>query len=173
MPSISGSTVVRAAAIYAIGVVFGGAVGVISTSRFYDSVIDKQKIEAANLLVSETNKVIAAERRQKELSNALETQNNEAKKKIQTEQAINRRLVSELGGLLDKGRRSGGNCTMPGTRSAAASATDEADGAYLSGEATEFLLGLTYEADEVATYAKTCHDWITSRQKISPRKDKE
>lgn len=168
-----GQTVLRATVFYLLGVAFGGAVGVIATARHFEAAIDTQKIEAANLLATETNKVLQAERKQKELSNALETQHNAAKEQIQTEQAANRRLASELGGLRDKGRRKSSNCAMPGTGSTAGGAVEGTDEAYLSGEATEFLLGLTYDADEVATYAKTCHDWIISRQKLSPRRDKE
>lgn len=170
-----GQTVLRATILYLLGVAFGGAVGVIATARHFESAIDAQKIEAAGVLIAETNKVLQAERKQKELSNELETQHNAAKAQIQTEQATNRRLASELGGLRDKGRRKSSSCAMPGAGSATAGTVEGTDEAYLSGEATEFLLGLTYDADEVATYAQTCHEWIMKRQRLGkePAKGKE
>ena len=157
-------TLLRLIFAWAVGAVVGGGLSYVITASNFNQLIDKQKIAAANQLVAETNKVLTAERVQKDLSNALETQHNSAKEQIQTEQATNRRLASELSGLRDKGRRASRCPAVPATGSTAASADESTDDAYLSNEAAEFLLGLAYDADEVAVYAQTCHEWIMQRQ---------
>lgn len=164
LPVINSSTVVRAAVLYLLGAAFGGAVGVIATSKYYDSAIDKQKLEAASLLVTETNKVIAAERDKRKLSDELESKHNEAASKIAEQHSANVRLASELERLREQRRRESSNGTVSRTGSTATCASEGTDGAGISGETALFLADLTYDADEVANYARTCYEWINKRK---------
>ena len=150
--------------LFALGAATGCTLGHLLTKSYFEQLIDKQKIQAANQLAAETEKVLVAERKQKELSDALEKQYDSTKTQIQTEQATNRRLASELSGLRDKGRRASRCPAVPATGSTTVNAVTETDGAYLSDEASEFLLGFAYDADQVAAYAQTCHEWVMQRQ---------
>lgn len=158
------SLVFRYAAIYILGLLGGGAIGVIATSGYYNQAIDKQKIEAANVLVAETAKVITAERKQKELTDALEKQHDEAKDEIDAQHSDNLRLASELKRLREQRRRESGAGTVSETGRAATVAHEEAEAATVSETGEDDLVELGFDADEVAVYAQTCYDWIQQRK---------
>lgn len=165
MPTLFGSTLVRAVALYLVGAACGGLFGVVTTSKYFDGVIDKQKIEAANALVAETEKVLAAERKQKELTNELEKQHNEASKEIAAQHSDNLRLAYELKRLREQRRRESSASAVSGDGSATASTSNEAETSEVSGTSEDLLVELSFDADEVAAYAQTCYDWIQSRGK--------
>ncbi|MBV5305550.1 MAG: hypothetical protein J0652_02530 [Desulfobulbaceae bacterium] len=127
----------------------------------WQATISAQKIEAAAVLQEETEKVLAAERRNTELNTTIEVSHVAAQNRIDQTLDDNRRLARKLGGMRDPGRRPGGGCTEAGTHpsSDAAAAAPES---RLSGEAEEFLLTLAADADRAAEYAIACHQWATT-----------
>lgn len=122
--------------------------------------VSKQKSEAAKQLQEAADKVLTAERKASALSTEIGVKDEIQRRELDAIGRENRRLVTELGGLRDPGRRPscGGPATPTAVATAPAGAT--ADPANLSDEASEFLLELTRDADEVARYAATCHQWI-------------
>lgn len=147
---------------FAIGLAVGALPAWYFTAEYKDAkwgkAVDDQKIKAAATLQAETEKVLAAERKNTELNNKLEMANATANQKINATLADNRRLALQLGGLRDPGRRSGCGGSAPGIQPPAIDSTAPTGG-ELSAEATEFLLEFAADADRTAEYAKTCHDW--------------
>lgn len=146
----------------AVGLCVGALGSWYLTAEYKDAkwgkAVADQKVAAAAELQAETEKVLAAERKNTELNNQLEKNHAEANRKIDATLADNRRLARELGGLRDPGRRP----SCGGAQAGAGPAADPAGGSAgteLSDEATEFLLELTAEADRAAEYAQTCHAW--------------
>ena len=148
----------------AIGLVVGVLGGWYFTAEYKDATwtasIDKQKSEAATKLQAATERALAAERANNELSNQLEKRHVEETQKLDVVLADNRRLARELGGLRDPGRRSSCGGAVPPTSTTASEPESGAVGTELSVEASEFLLEFAREADRAAQYAKTCYDWV-------------
>lgn len=126
--------------------------------------VEQKKKEAAETLQAETEKVLAAERKNTELNNQLEKTHAEQSRKIESALADNRRLARELGGLRDPGRRPSCGGTQAGV-GAAPDPAGAATGGELSAEASEFLLEFAAEADRAAEYAQTCHSWAQNAVK--------
>ena len=147
---------------FAIGLAVGALPAWYFTAEYKDAkwgkAVDDQKIEAAATLQAETEKVLAAERKNTELNNKLEMANATANQKVNAALADNRRLALQLGGLRDPGRRSGCGGSAPGIQPPVIDSAAPTGG-ELSAEATEFLLEFAADADRTAEYAKTCHDW--------------
>lgn len=148
----------------AIGLVVGVLGGWYFTAEYKDATwtasIDKQKSEASTKLQAATERALAAERANNELSNQLEKQHVEETQKLDVVLADNRRLARELGGLRDPGRRSSCGGTMPSTSTTTGQPDGGSTGAELSAEASEFLLEFARDADRAAQYAQTCHEWV-------------
>ena len=147
------------------GLVVGSLAAGILAYRYqenrWQATIAGQKIDAAAVLQAETERVLAAERRNTELNTTIEVNHVAAQNRIDQTLADNRRLARKLGGLRDPGRRPGGGCTETGShhsRDAAAAAPES----RLSGEAEEFLFTLAADADRAAEYAIACHQWATT-----------
>ena len=145
-----------------VGLFIGAGSSYYATAKYKDSQWDKiiadQKTSAAALLQIETEKVLAAERKNTELNNQLDKVYGNSIKKISSVLSDNRRLAHEFGGLRDPGHRE--NCGSPETGVVAAgnSPKSAAEG-RLSIEASEFLLELAADADRAAEYAETCFTW--------------
>lgn len=153
----------------AIGLCVGALGSWYLTAAYKDSkwgkAVADQKVEAAAELQTETERALAAERKNTELNNNLEKHHAEANRTIETALADNRRLARELGGLRDPGRRPSCSSPQGGIIPPADTAAGTA-GTELSAEASEFLLELTAEADRAAEYARTCHDWAQGAVKL-------
>jgi len=163
----------RTAAIACLaGVVIGALPAWYFTAEYKDSkwgkAISDQKVEAANVLQAETDKVLAAERAANKFKDQLEKQHADSQKRIDTTLADNRRLARELGGLRDPGRRPSGSCPAPGTSDASGVNSSASTEGRLSDQASEFLLEFAAEADRVAEYAMTCHLWATGQKAGKP-----
>jgi len=120
--------------------------------------MEKERVAAAEALVQETAKVLAAEQRATTQRNELEVENARINRRVEETLANNRRLVRELGGMRDPGRSEEACATLSGAPGRVAGGTA---GARLSEAAEEFLLELAADADRAAAYAQTCHQWAT------------
>lgn len=156
---------IKAASIaLAIGTLSGAISAWYLTAEYKDNrwqaQIAKQKTEASGALTKAIERVIDAERRSNEIATQIGRIHAESEREIDKALADNRRLVRELGGLRDPGRRQ----SCPDPVSAGATATgnsaQQATGSELSGEASEFLLEFAADADRAAHYAITCHNWV-------------
>lgn len=133
----------------------------------YTAVIERQKSEAATVLQRETEKVLAAERKAAKFKDELELQHAQSIEQVNQIMADNRRLAARLGGLRDPGRRPGCDGALPAASEPAAvdpKATaqgrlPDAGEGFLSADASRFIIDLAAEADRVAIYAQTCHEW--------------
>lgn len=131
----------------------------------YGRIIAENTVKANYAMIARMNAVREAERQTEVVRQAIERKNNEQGKQLEQTLADNRRLARQLGGLRDPGFRSN-SCTMSKGTPSASSVTGSAAGSQLSDEATQFLLEFAADADRVASYAKTCHEWVT--QALSP-----
>jgi hypothetical protein len=147
----------------AIGLGVGAVGSWYLTAEYKDAAwtasIEKQKVKAAEQLQAATDRAISAERRQNELSTQLEVKHVESERELDKALSTNRRLVRELGGLRDPGRRPSCGGTVPTDSTTSAELEAGTTGAELSAEASEFLLEFARDADRAAQYAKTCYDW--------------
>lgn len=142
-------------------------IGVLSswwiTSEYKDAkhskVISTMQLQAAEALDQARVKALAIERENNRLATELEVSHNEFRKSIDSIQADNARLSTELGGLYDsKATCSGSTSGTSGT--APSNPPKSTTGAKLSKEASGFLLSESRRADEAAAYAATCYQWI-------------
>lgn len=142
-------------------------IGVLSswwiTSEYKDAkhskVISTMQLQAAEALDQARVKALAIERENNRLATELEVSHNEFRKSLDSIQADNARLSTELGGLYDsKATCSGSTSGSPGTTPS--NPPKSTTGAKLSKEASEFLLSESRRADEAAAYAATCYQWI-------------
>lgn len=123
--------------------------------------IEAQKVEAARQLQEATEKVVATERKHNAIATQLEIKNAEQQTSLDRALADNRRLASRLGGLRDPGSRASCPSAVSTTSGTTQQPPAEATSGRLSAEATEFLLEFARDADRVAQYANSCHDWIS------------
>lgn len=107
-------------------------------------------INAANALAEKATTENAA------ITRKLEIQDHAAKSQLDKIAADNRRLARELGGLRDPYAVASG-CKVPTADTTSIGATDSTTAGRLSTEASQFLLDSFADADEVASYAATCH----------------
>lgn len=120
---------------------------------------ETQKADAAQELSAATERARKAEADRDLFKDRLEKQHDERATRIESLLRDNRRLSTQLGGLLDPGRREGGCGAVPGGTDSASVGAGGSSGSRLSNEASEFLLEFAADADRAAEYAKTCHDW--------------
>lgn len=146
-----------------IGLVVGSLASWYLTASYkdakYGEIIAVSTTEADKALIAETNRVLAIERDAVQAKDTIERQNHEQSKQLEQMLADNRKLARQLGGLRDPGFKSN-SCTVPSGTNPASSVTGSATGGQLSDEATQFLLEFAADADRVANYAKTCHEWV-------------
>ena len=123
----------------------------------YESVIQAHRAEASQKLQDETMKLLEKERLIQNHIFDLEKKYHESQQELSALDAKYRQLVRDAGGLRDKGS---GDC---GDRSNATSAStignNDSSSRVLSEEATEFLLRLTAEADQLREQVLLCQDW--------------
>lgn len=145
----------------AIAFLTGGALAMKYENAVWTAKVADQKQEAAQELAEATERARKAEALNDKLKTDLEK--NDAQKKAAVESVLrdNRRLVRELGGLRDPGRRPSGDGAMPSGAESSGSCPGGTAGSRLSDEASEFLLEFAASCDRAATYAQTCHAWAT------------
>ena len=114
-------------------------------------------MEAVKTLQNETEKLLERERKLANQIFELEARYNESQQELTDLDARYRQLVRDAGGLRDKGS---GNCGDSSKRKdTSPSRTDEANPRVLSEEATDFLLRLTREADELRLRLLEAQEW--------------
>ncbi len=128
----------------------------------WQNTINEIKIEAANVLIVETDKVLKQERIAADRVRELEAQHVQTEKNLDVIQRRNRTLAAQLGGLRDPGRRPSRVDPVPGTPVTTGSIGDTTSTGFLSAEATEVLLAASAEADALASYARTCYEYVQS-----------
>lgn len=124
----------------------------------WEAALQKQKIEAQQELQSATLEVLERERKAREQIFELENKHQKTLQELSDLDTKYRRLVHDAGGLRDKGRGKSSNDSK-GTNTST-SRDNETDPRILSREATDFLLSLTAEADQMREQLKLCQDWI-------------
>jgi hypothetical protein len=138
----------------------------------YEAAIQKQKAEAAKVLLDETNKVRDLERRVGLLNNHIEVEHARRDKELQDERRRLERLARERGGLRDPGRGGAGrDCSPGGDRPTSGGGAGAASGAELSAEASGFLHQLAAEADAVVAQYLTCQGYVVKlHQELAARR---
>lgn len=148
---------------FGAGVIVGVLPAWYLTSEYKDGKLERliaiQKVEAAKILQSETERVIEAERFANNYKDKLEKQHANSEKRINATLADNRRLTKQLGGLRDPGRRTDCQNTVPRNSKTSGVNSKQTSQGRLSDEASGFLLELAADADKAAEYALMCHKW--------------
>ena len=143
--------------------IVAGAGGAYSGSHYekvkYEGIIAQMKVDAAAALDAAKQKALDKERENNAIAQQLEVQHNEHQKAIDAATAENQRLVTELGGLYDRGAPAS-DCPGPAPAGTARVAPEPAPGRKLSNDLTQLLLSEARRADEAAEYANTCYRWI-------------
>lgn len=117
---------------------------------------------ASKSLQAANDKAAAVEQSLQSTKDQLEIQNAQSKKAIDAALAVNRKLATGAG-LRDPGSRTACSGTVSkDTGSTGIDTATTTEPARLSDTAAEFLLSFAYDADQVAAYAQTCHDWAMS-----------
>ena len=124
-------------------------------TAIFNAKIADLKAEASRTLASETEKVLQAERKAVKLNQELELTHHEANTKINQ---LNRFLKSVR--LHDPFRSGCGGNSAEASQSSAGGAIGEASNGELSEQFAEFLTAEAYRADQISTYADTCHAYI-------------
>lgn len=147
-----------------IGLIIGAIFAFLTTAEYKDKAFENERLNSLNnanmAILSNFSKIREKEKKNEQIIKELEKNNNDQLSKINNAYTINRRLVNELGGMRDSGKtNTDGSLREPNCSSIGSSI--QATSCKLSREATEFLLGYSREADEVAQYANACYEWVT------------
>ncbi len=126
---------------------------------------EQLKAEASAKLATATQAARSAERRNTLITEQLERTHAEATQKVQTTLADNRRLVRELGGMRDPGRRVSSADPAPGPATASGCPPTQTPDCRFSATLEDFLLSEAARADEAASYAGTCHEYAVKVSK--------
>lgn len=123
----------------------------------YEAIIQAHRAEANQKLQDETMKLLEKERLIQSRIFDLENKYHESQQELSTLDAKYRQLVRDAGGLRDKGS---GDCgDRSNAKSASASGNNDSSSRVLSEEATDFLLRLTAEADQLREQVLLCQEW--------------
>ena len=132
--------------------ILGAALSCILTREYY---VDKHEAFVQKLNAE-------AEKRENELHGVIDDLLDESYTRIvEIEQlsSDNAKLVRKLGGLRDP------RCTYSAENKSSGSDSKTGAGTVLSDEATEFLLGLTRDADVLREQLRLCQEWAKSVSK--------
>ncbi|MFA5170440.1 MAG: hypothetical protein WC426_02660 [Sulfuriferula sp.] len=91
-----------------------------------------------------------------QIQQKMETQANEDQKIIDTA----RQQLTAIKRLRDPYTSLADNCKLSVSPTASSATPDDPAPGELSEQLTSFLEQQAYDADQVAVYAKTCHDWV-------------
>lgn len=133
------------------------ALSCIGTRAYYlDKLQDyKNEVNAASLKAQNEHKQ-AEQELQGQVTTLLE-ESYDRQLEIQRLANDNAQLVYELGGLRDPGSTS---CNSPGNKNKSSGSDHETTAGKLSKEATQFLLDLTREADELREQLRLCQEFV-------------
>ena len=122
--------------------------------------IDVQKQQAADELLTATNKTHDVEKQLAALGQQIEVTHNAAQKVLDDNSRLNAQLVAARG-LFDPGRRASRASPVPeaGASGPASVPAGGADDGRLSAGADQFLLALTGRANDTREYARSCYTW--------------
>ena len=152
------TTAIAAGISFAAGVLAAWWVTADYKEAKYTSVIAKMKQDAAEALAGAQAMAAQIERENTKLAQEIEVSNAKHKQELAKLTRDNRRLVAERG-LYDRGTTQG-DCALPGGATTPGQPARPTTGTRLSAELTEFLLRQSERADEAASYAKTCYEWV-------------
>ena len=123
----------------------------------YEAIIQAHRAEASQKLQDETMKLLEKERLIQSRIFDLENKYHESQQELSTLDSKYRQLVRDAGGLRDKGS---GDCgDRSNAKGASTSGNNDSSSRVLSAEATEFLLRLTAEADQLREQVLLCQEW--------------
>lgn len=114
---------------------------------------------------NQTQATLEKEREISQLNATVETIHHETQQQIDAVYRRNHELVAQLGGMRDPGKR---ERALPKSNAAGECQCQACDSG-LSSEAAQFLLELARDADRVAAYANTCHEWAMGLDKINEK----
>ncbi len=117
------------------------------------------KAEAAAVLAEGVQRVHAVEMEANSRARELEFNHAQTEKDLAVIQRRNRELATQLGGLRDPGRRASRTDALPTVTGGAQCPEESSTPRNLSAEASQLLLDAAAEADALAEYARTCHEW--------------
>lgn len=126
----------------------------------YEAKIGKANEQAAEELKKAVDRAMEIERSYNALATEIEVQHATYQQELDQVLIDNRRLATELGGLRDPGRQINRCHSVPTDPEPTIHIADDSAPAFLSAEATEFLLEFAREADRAAEYAQTCQKWV-------------
>lgn len=108
---------------------------------------------------NQTQAVLETERKNTELNNQIEVNNEAQAKAIDDAHDVNVKLADDIKRLQQSTSRS--VCTMPKNHSACQCASNTTQSEF-SGASIDLLIQLAREADDAARYANVCHEWAIS-----------
>lgn len=135
--------------------------------------VTDMKIDAANLLIAETDRVIQRERDANAKVRELESSHVQKEKDLSVVQRRNRELATQLGGLRDPGRRASCPDALPTATTGAGPVEGPASTGQLSGETSEALLAASIEVDAIAEYARVCYEYKETVKTALEQKEEE
>lgn len=128
----------------------------------WSAATNQLKVEAADVLQRATVEAAAVEMAAQMKVRELEAKHVQEEKSLAAVERRNRALAAELGGLRDPGRRPSRQNAVPGTPGRAEGIGDSSSSGLLSAEASTVLLNAAAEVDALASYARTCYDYVQS-----------
>jgi hypothetical protein len=129
----------------------------------YEATLSKIRFDAEKALNLALNKALEIERKHNQLAEEIEVQNAKHREELDAIGRDNERLVAERG-LYDRGTPQD-NCPVPASADPTTQPANPPTGTRLSKELEQFLLRETRRADQAASYAKTCYEWIQELRK--------
>jgi len=152
------TTVIAAGASFLIGAVSAWWVTADYKNAKHQSIMTKIQLDAERALNDAKDKALAIEREHNRLAQEIEVQNAKHRQELDEIGRDNERLVAERG-MYDRGTAQG-NCPVPTSPESTAKPASPPTGTRLSKELEQFLLRESRRADEAASYAKTCYEWV-------------
>ena len=134
----------------------------------HESIVAKMKLDAADAVAKAQQKAIEVERENARLAQEIEVQNAKHKQELAKLTRDNRRLTTERG-LYDR-YATPSDCPVPGNAGTTPQPARPSTGTRLSTELSEFLLRESERADQAASYAKTCYEWVQSIRKLEGKR---
>jgi hypothetical protein len=152
----------------ALALIFGAALYIhhdgYKSAKNEDAAIQLKATQVANAVLFVVNTRVANLTAQyAQIQQKMETQANEDQKIIDaaySQLIAIKRLRDPYASLSD-------NCKLSTHPPTASTTTDDPAPGELSEQLTNFLEQQAYEADQVAVYAKTCHDWVVGLQLLN------
>lgn len=147
-------------------IIFSIASSVFITARYKDArwetVLHENKEKQLQASITAIKQMRIIERQLRNDSDALYIKYTETSNELDKILADNRRLVL-LDGMRDKGQRTNSAGNIDTRSKSTTDTSDSSHGSKLSDETAEFLLNFARDADEVANYARICHEWIMKK----------